>query len=349
MEERRSEEQAGQDTGACVCQEFAPPNPLPGEGESVRRLIKALEEELEWHEPTDATKKFADELKDADKEYRGVADVVSKYEEFYDKLDGLLATARGWRKDIREWCEAGVDPETRAAIRTLRRKSYDAKEREQCCQALDYADRLSALSDCRGQWARREEEAQADYKQFKEFEKSVNDRFGALKSLFDQAKGHRDKERNRAVCAVALEFNEVYSELGVVRTADYWRSKCRGSRGGEAGDYGYGEEEQGEYEGEETDVAGRGAQQQSGGQQSESRAGGGASSLKRQWPPARYRRELAGALRRLIMTKYQRFRYQQQWYELDANAKKFRDACDKFRASRREEFVQEAEDVGAGQ
>ncbi len=71
--------------------------------------------------------------------------------------------------------------------------------------------------------------------------------------------------------------------------------------------------------------------------------------MKREWKPSIYRIKLAGALRHLILTKYQRFRYQQQWYELDANAKKFRDACDKFRAGRREEFVQEAEDVGAGE
>lgn len=344
MEERRSVERASQENGTCRCHEIDPVEPFPGEGESIRRLIKAIEAELEEYEPTEATKKLSDELKDADKEYRGITDIATKYEEFYDKLDGMLAAARSWRKDLREWCESSVNEATREAIKALRENSYDAKEKEYCCKAIDFGDRLTRYTDCRGQRQRKEEEAQSDYKEYKEFEKNMTDRFGVLKSLFDQGKALREKEQHKAVCAVSLEFAEVYHDLGVVHTWEYWRGRCR-ERDGSRSYYG-GEAGPGEFEAQEQDESqssGRGQFRGPVGRPGDHAAA--KHDLKRQWPPERFKKELAGALRRLILAKYQRFRYQQQWLEVEDESKRFRDACDKFRATRREEFIQEAEDV----
>jgi hypothetical protein len=355
MEERRSVEQDGYDAGPCRCDDWDPPEPLPGEDQSIRRLLKALEQELETYEPTEATKKFGDDLKDGDKEYRGVAEVVSKYETFYDdKLYTMLAKARSWRKDLNEWCEGGVGAATREAIKELRQSGYDAVERRHCCHALEYGDKLVHLYDCLAQSRKKEEEAGADYKEYKEFEKGLTDRFAELESLYKQAEAYRDKQRHKAVCALAIEYAEVYRGLGAVRTREYWRRKCHG--GDDYAPEGDGEEpEQEEYyegaEGEYQQTPPKGQPPYKGRQPPPQQGGHKAHKpdLKKQWPPDKFRTELIKALRRLILSKYQRFRWQQKWLEVETEGKKAKEACDKFRKGRREEFVQEAEDIEAGE
>ena len=105
MEERRYEETAGGGTGKCRCYPL-PTDQLPDEESSIRRLLKALEKELETFadKPTEATKKFGDDLKDADKEYQGIDAIVSKYPDFYDKLECKLAEAKTWKEEIEAWC-----------------------------------------------------------------------------------------------------------------------------------------------------------------------------------------------------------------------------------------------------
>src|SRR5436189_5314542 len=98
------EAQNGQ--GKCECPPYKPKKD-PGKDQPIRRLIKALEEEVESYSdtPTEATKKFADDLKDCDKEYQGLAEIVKKYEEAYEKLDCSLTEAEKNKQDIREWCD----------------------------------------------------------------------------------------------------------------------------------------------------------------------------------------------------------------------------------------------------
>jgi hypothetical protein len=307
MEEQRREEQASGGTGRYRCYPWQTDH-LPGNDKPIRRLLKALEQELEEYadKPTDATKKFGDDLKEFDKEYQGIADVAGKYETFYAKLECRLAEAHTWKEQIENWCSEKVDENTRRAIRTLREDDYDAKDREFFCQWLAFRARLIRLSDCLGQALKKEEEARDDYGAVKGFEKTLSDRFAELKSLFDKAKGFQDNEKFKSVCAVGSEYAEVYDNLSTVRTWEYLKNLCDGDQSSD----------------EEARLV---------------------------WPPDKFRTELTNALRALILAAYQRFRWHQQRMETESDTKKFKEASDKFRKGRRDEFIQEAEDITARQ
>lgn len=326
MEERKSEEQTSNGTGKCECKDFQPNPPHPVDTESIRRLLKALEEELEdtqANRPTEATKKFGDDLKDADKEYQGIAEIVSKYEKFYDQLECKLAEARGWKEKLDEWNAENEDLPT-AAIEKLR-EEYEAEEKKNgvCCKWLEYRDRLNKQNDCLAQATRKEEEAKDDNEAYKGFEKTLSDRFAELKTLFDKAGTLHDAEKHKSVYAVSLEFDDVYKNLGKVITWEYRRKRCNGNGDGS--------------QDEDSQQARSGARQ--GGQQVPEQ------DLKKQWTPENLRTALTDALRKLIRAKYQRFRWQQQRLETESDSKRFKDACDKFRKTRRDEFIQEAEDI----
>src|SRR6185369_1460240 len=83
-------------TGTCTCPDF--PLETGGANEPFRRLLQRLEDILEplSEKPDDATKKLADDLKDADKEYQGVVALVNKYKDFFEKLDCKMAEAINW-------------------------------------------------------------------------------------------------------------------------------------------------------------------------------------------------------------------------------------------------------------
>ncbi|HET9530845.1 MAG TPA: hypothetical protein VFQ92_10860, partial [Blastocatellia bacterium] len=199
-----------------------------------------------------------------------------------------------------------VKPETKAAIEALRKDDYDKKEKDICCKWIELRSKLTQLYDCLRQAEKREEESKDDYEAMKGFEKTLTDRFTEMKSLYDKAKALRDGERHKSVCAVGVEFAELYDNLSAVRNWAYWQGKC-----------------------------GEGAQPRPG------------KDPKQEWPPDRFKSELTKALRALILAKYQRFRWQNQSLEIEVESKKYKEACDKFRKGRRDEFTQEAEDIEA--
>src|SRR5262245_46531508 len=183
MEESKQKDPSGNCAGKCDCKDFPLPDYFPDENQTIRRVIKALEEELEKYsdKPTDATKKFGDDLKDAEKEYLGIDAIVSSYEKFYDKLDCLLADARRWKDEIEAWCDEKVDPKVQTEIKELRAK-YDKSEKDRCCAWIKYKDQLIQMKDCSGQATVKVDEAKEDFKAYKDFEKTLNDRFSELKS-----------------------------------------------------------------------------------------------------------------------------------------------------------------------
>ena len=139
--------------GACECREFTDHPPgikIPGADASIRRLIKAFEDELDFYAdtPTDATKKFADDLKDADKDYQSIADIVSKYEETYDKLDCMVKEAENRKKEINDWCKEKVEEPVRQKIEALWKDSYEKRENDICCGWIKYRRQAQSLSDC---------------------------------------------------------------------------------------------------------------------------------------------------------------------------------------------------------
>src|SRR4030095_8346994 len=123
MDEPKPDEPGGNSPGKCKCKPWK--IDVPDEQQPFRRLLLALEKALQdfASEPSEATKKFTDDLKDAEKENQGIAALVTKYKEFYDKLDCKLADAKRWKAEIDEWTK-GVDSNNRQAIETFRQTYY---------------------------------------------------------------------------------------------------------------------------------------------------------------------------------------------------------------------------------
>jgi hypothetical protein len=308
--------------GKCNCPDFDTSG-LPGEKDTLRRLIKALEGQLEEYSsnPSEAAKKFSDDLKDLDKEYQGLADIVKKYQDTYDTLVCSLSEANKNKQEISDWCKDKVDSATQKAIATLRSDQYDKKEKEICSQWITYQTQLFSLQDCQRQSDQRSQEAKDDLDAFKNFEKTVKDRLTELKSLYDKAKALRTAERHKSVCAVLAEYCDVLVNLGEVQT---WADR-------------------------------RAANPPTG--QTEAPASGANDECEKwdpskfldKWTPDWLNNNLRASLRALILARYQRFSWYQTWFKSDGNAKKWKDKCDKFTKSRRDDFIQEAEDQGSAE
>jgi len=341
------EEPGGVPTGTCTCEKWTVE--VPDEDQPLRRLLLALREAVQ-ELPPEAVKKFEDELKDAEKESQGILPAVNKYREFYDKLDCRLAEARTWKADIARWLVGKIDERTKQAVRSFRAEYYDDVERTICCDWIALRDRLNGMRDCLVQAQRTEEERKKDYDDFKAFEKTLGERFTQLKSLYDQAKSLLAEQRYKAVFAVSLEYKEVYDNLGLFRDWDYARSQCRTPGAGsdaetveeeEAAAEGGGYGSRGTTETETTEGEAHGEQQAAEG-------GGdayGAGGLKRRWTPEQFKTTLTSNLRKLILAKYQRFRWQYEFQSAAADAERGERACAAFRDERMKQFVEEADEV----
>lgn len=295
-------------TGNCKCPDWkledGPAN------EPFRRLLQRLEdilEELAETKPTDATKKFADDLKDAEKEYQGVVALVNKYKEFYEKLDCKMAEAINWQKDMGEWIAGKVTDAEKDAIKNSHKTNYEDLETKICCEWIKCREYFISMQDCFEQSKKKEEEAKDNYDAIKNLEKTLGDRFADLKSLFEKAKGYRDEERFRAVYAVSLEFEDVFQDLSVLRDWFTARTECNIDS-----------------------QPGQGAQE---------------SDPRKVWTEKNFKAELVRRLRLLILAKYQKFRWWQDFLTRTSDNQKKKDACEKFRKERRDKFVQEADDI----
>jgi hypothetical protein len=283
------------------------------EGEPFRRLLKKLEVILEElaEKPTDATKKFADDLKDADKEYQGLVAVVTKYKEFYDKLDCKLSEARTWKEEIENWLSGQkVD---RQKTEDLREKEYETREDEICCAWIKCRDYYNSMLDCLEKAKKQEDEAKDNYDAIKGLEKTVSDGFTELKGLYDKAKGFRDEERFKAVYSISLEFDDVFADLGQIHDWWYARLQCPGSEPAPEDPCNF----------EPT------------------------GDLKKDLKPERFREQLVCRLRLWLLAKYQRFRWQHDFLSRAAENVKKKEACEKFRKERRDQFIQEAEEIAS--
>ncbi|HLM25168.1 MAG TPA: hypothetical protein VK274_08935, partial [Pyrinomonadaceae bacterium] len=164
-------------TGNCKCPDWKLENGPANE--PFRRLLQRLEDILEEQaeKPTDATKKFADDLKDAEKEYQGVVALVNKYKEFYDKLDCKMAEAINWRQDMAEWIAGKLTEGEKTAIANSRKTNYDNIETRTCCEWIKCREYFLTMQDCLEQSKKKEEEAKDNYDAIKNLEKTLGDRF----------------------------------------------------------------------------------------------------------------------------------------------------------------------------
>jgi hypothetical protein len=224
-------------TGKCKCDEWKPKD-LPGQDQSFRRLLTFFEESPDAFpgKPTDASTKFADDLKDADKESQGIGAAEKKYKEFYDKLDCKLAEAKSWSAEIDTWWADKVDQKTQIAIKDTRKTNYEDKEKTICCAWLDARRSLNEMGDCLDQAKWKEQEAKDDYESVKVLEKTFSDRFAELKSLYDKAKALNTEQRYNALYAVSREYAAAYGVLSVLPDWRYAKRKCSPEGEGERRD-----------------------------------------------------------------------------------------------------------------
>lgn len=299
-------------TGDCTC----PPweiKDCPTENVPFRRLLQKLEDVLEElsEKPTDATKKFADDLKDADKEYTGVTALVAKYKEFYDKLPCRMAEVATLQEKFEQWTKSNPSPAEKDAIKSSRQTDYDDKERQICCDWIQCREYHNTTLDCLEQSKKKEEEAKDDYDAIKNLEKTLGERFTELKSLGDKAEAFIKEQRYRAVYASYLEFLDVLTELSVIRDWVYARQEC-----------GIGEEDGTGYEaGDPIEV----------------------------WKPEKFKAALVRTLRALLLARFQRFRWQHDSLTRISDNQKKKETCEKFRKDRRDKFIQESEDIEAAE
>jgi hypothetical protein len=347
------DQSGGGTTVECTCEEW--PVEVPDETQPFRRLLLALKEALQ-DLPPETSKKFEDELKDAEKESQGIAAVVAKYKEFYDKLDSRLSEAKCWKEEIARWLKGKLSQAAKDAIENFRKTHYDDLDHKTCCDWLALRDGLIHQRDCLEQAKRTEEESKKDYDDFKAFEKELGGRFDKLKALFEQAKALNAEQRYKAVFAVSLEFNDIYDTLSLVRDWANARRECGEQNGyGETeqeptpggGQYGAQEPtppptEGGGYGGQQTQPEYGGEQTQGGEYGDDGQAGGG---LKEQWTPDKFKTRLMRYLRVLVLAKYQRFRWQVFFQTQTAAAEKGGKDCQAFRDERQKQFIDEADDI----
>lgn len=227
-ETKRAGEEAVDTNGSCKCEDLPVPN-LPDGTKPFRRLLNFLEESLEEiSEPTEATKKFADDLKDADKEYQGIGAIVDKYKQFYEKVDCKLAEANSQKEEITSWLVGKLEDEDKCGIQHAYTRDYETSEHDRCCDWINARKVVNGMLDCLEQSKRIESDRKDDYDGIKAFEKTLGDRFGDLKSLYDKGKALRDAESYKAVFALSLEYSDVYDNLALLRDWAYAQSECPG-------------------------------------------------------------------------------------------------------------------------
>ena len=346
MDEPKQENPGGTPSGPCKCEELQDPS-LPDDKQPFRRLLDALTKKLTElaKEPTEATNKFPDDLKDAEKEYQGIEAIVAKYKEFYDKqLDCKLADAKRWQKEIVKW--STIDPAAKAAIRDHRKQFYDDVETRICCdQWIKWKNELNGLGDCLTQARNTEAQRQASYDAIKGFLETLTKIFSDLEALFKKAETFNKEGKPKLVFAISLEFDDLYNLIDWPKTAEEECSK--GSEKPDTGSYPTGPTDQGGYAQQQPPQSGGYAETPEtypeGSQKQEN--GGQYDDLKKRLSPDKFRARLIAALRRLLLAKYHRFLLHHELLKKTAQVEAAKKECEKFKADRQKLFLEEVEDV----
>jgi len=358
MDEPKPDEPDGYAPGKCKCKpwEIDVPNP----NEPFRRLLLALEKALQdlSTEPSEATKKFADDLKDAEKENQGIAAIVTKYKEFYEKLDCKLADAKRWKAEIDDWSK-GLGSEAKQAIEWFWITNYADKETKICCDWIRLRYKLHALLDCLEQAKKTEEEAQQDYDAIKGIQDTLTKVFAELESLYKKAKAFNAEQRPKSVYAVSLEFAKVYRTLWPRDWSDVKKGCPKPTDYEGDGETYKPQPPEGEYAQQPPPTPPEGgrygdrpemppdepAAYGEYGQQGYPAPGGPSEDIKADLNPDKLRNKLTVYLRALILAKYQRFRWHHEILTTTSKTADGKKACEKFRAERQEQFIEEADDI----
>jgi hypothetical protein len=348
MDEPKPNDAGKKPAGPCKCEELDPKG-LPTDQEPFRRLLDALTKKLKElaKEPSEATNKFPDDLKDAEKEYQGIDAVVAKYKEFYDKqLDCKLSDAKRWRETIDKW--STIDQATKDAIEKFRADHYDKPQHEICCDTwIKLKQELNDMSDCLAQARNTEAQRQAIYDALKNFLDTLTKVFADLEALFKKAEAYNKEQKPKSVYAVSLEFKDVYKLIDWPKTPE---EECAPEGG---------EPENGEYAqqppptppsggGYAVPPSGQGSYEQSTQPPPETQGQEGSyNGIKKKLAPDKFRARLLSYLRQLLLARYHRFLLLHELLTKTTNAETAKKECEKFKADRQKLFLEEVEDIPA--
>lgn len=281
---------------------------------SLRRLLSALTEELERlaDAAPDAAKKFSEELKEGEKEYQGIPATLKKYEDLYPTLDAQLTEAGTVSQAIADWSQGKVPDAIRSAIRRLWEEQYQKKDTALGSKWGQSRNTFHALHDCVRQSERMIEDLREDLEGLKNLDKTFKERFAELKSLHDKAKACRDAGQYQSVYGIELEYRQVFDHLFAVPVR-----------------------------------ARRPADPSAAAAPTATASTRSCPPAPPKLPPAELRNRLTAALRDLILGQFDRFWRHREWLAAEAETRRSKEAWEKFRKTRREEFILEAEEVTA--
>ena len=319
MDDPKTADPSAKPSGPCNCKKLDQTG-IPDETQPFRELLDALSARVKdlAKEPTEATTKFPDELKDVEKEYQGIDAIVAKYKDFYDKqLDCKLADVKRWRDSIEKW--STIDKPTKEAIKKYRDEKYTEREKTICCQTLLWLRRrLHYSSDCLVQARNNEAQKQEAYDKLKGFLDAITKVFGDLEALFKQAEAFNKDQKPKSVYAVSLEFDDLYKLLDWPKTEE---ERCSAPVPTTPAEPAY-EKSTEDYKGD--------------------------SELKKKLSPAELRRRLIHALRELLLAKFHRFLLHHDLLKTTADYEAAKKECEKFRGDRQKLFLEVVEDIPTG-
>ncbi|HKG62335.1 MAG TPA: hypothetical protein VKB05_21420 [Pyrinomonadaceae bacterium] len=329
-------------TGPCKCDDLNMEG-IPDAKQPFRELLDALSEKVKTlaTEPTEASTKFPDELKDIEKEYQGIDAIVAKYKEFYDKqLDCKLADVKRWRAKIKEWAST-LDDTTMKCIERYRKEKYDDKENLICCRWIDLRRKLNYSSDCLVQARNKEARQQEAYDNLKGFLDTITKVFTDLEALFKKADAFNKEDKPKSAYAVGLEFEDLYKLIDWPGTDE---EKCPKPNGG-AGQSDPTTQSGGYATTPGSQSGGAYGQSQEPSSEGSSEGYDDSEQLKKKLSPTELRSRLIAALRELVLAKFHRFLLHHELLKNTANAEAAKKECDKFRADRQKLFLDLAEDI----
>jgi hypothetical protein len=196
-------------------EKISPYHTVPELTWTIKRILDKLREELQQETvENEATTQFDTDLKNLEKEYDGIPDIVSKYQAAYVNFVGTMkdTAKRNW-DDIKSWTDDEVPDNIADAITELRKgEFYDQKEetlRSNLETAWwDYHSQLSYF-DYFSAWKKKAED---DFSKAKEFEKTVGDWFSELENLHATAKEYMEANKHKSTYAVRLEYQELWEK-----------------------------------------------------------------------------------------------------------------------------------------
>jgi hypothetical protein len=278
-------------------------------GTTIRQQLTAIEALVTNPPPgtpPDATEKLKKDLEDLETEYKGLAELITKFETDRATIECTFTTkGRKWYEEIHKLCDTNVNCDiTHQDIQ----EAYDRNkqhERDACCAYLHKHYEIRGSQNCQVQAEGRETEAKADLTLLKGLSTTFIGRLADLEDIFKKAVEAADKRQFKTVCGLKLEFDGVWFTLFQAETWCFRRKDCCICC-------------------PPCDLL---------------------PNTLPCWTVERYRDELQKALKAFIAAKYNHYLWNVYWLRQQADYDRLKADCEKAHANRRERFLAEAEEA----